>query len=137
MTNFTRPLSGINRRLVAFVFSRRRVFAYKSLECSGSWLRDRYLGHVCLVTLLQISILIGASEFADMHPSADVLGVDLSPIQPNFVPPNCRFEVDDINQDWTYPENKFDFVHLRGLTGCIPDWTKFYEGAIKFVLPHQ
>ncbi|KAI8716926.1 hypothetical protein NCS52_00987200 [Fusarium sp. LHS14.1] len=78
---------------------------------------------------------IWAIEFADMHPSADVLGVDLSPIQPNFVPPNCRFEVDDINQDWTYPENKFDFVHLRGLTGCIPDWTKFYEGAIKHVKP--
>ncbi|KAM5384601.1 hypothetical protein ACJZ2D_001346 [Fusarium nematophilum] len=75
---------------------------------------------------------IWAIEFADMFPSADVLGVDLSPIQPNFVPPNCRFEVDDINQEWTYPEDKFDLVHLRGLTGCIPDWTKFYEKAIKF-----
>ncbi|KAI8710914.1 hypothetical protein NCS52_01520100 [Fusarium sp. LHS14.1] len=31
---------------------------------------------------------IWAIEFADMHLSADVLGVDLSPIQPNYVPPN-------------------------------------------------
>ncbi|KAM5349833.1 hypothetical protein ACJ41O_006338 [Fusarium nematophilum] len=79
--------------------------------------------------------LASGSEFADMFPSADVLGVDLSPIQPNFVPPNCRFEVDDINQEWTYPEDKFDLVHLRGLTGCIPDWTKFYEKAIKHIKP--
>ncbi|KAF5008110.1 hypothetical protein FDECE_5594 [Fusarium decemcellulare] len=78
---------------------------------------------------------IWAIEFADMHPSADVLGVDLSPIQPSFVPPNCRFEVDDINKDWTYPNDHFDFIHLRGLTGCLPDWNKFYEKAIKHVKP--
>ncbi|KAK1772791.1 S-adenosyl-L-methionine-dependent methyltransferase [Phialemonium atrogriseum] len=78
---------------------------------------------------------IWAIDFADAHPSADVLGVDLSPIQPNFVPPNCRFEVDDINKDWTFPENKFDFVHIRAMTGCIPDWTEFYAKAMKHVKP--
>ncbi|KAF5004713.1 hypothetical protein FDECE_8824 [Fusarium decemcellulare] len=76
-----------------------------------------------------------AIELADMHPSANVLGVDLSPIQPSFVPPNCKFEVDDINQEWTYPEEKFDFIHMRGLTGCIPDWDQFHEKAIKYLKP--
>ena len=71
------------------------------------------------------------SEFADEHPSADVVGVDLSPIQPSFVPPNCKFEVDDINKDWTYPENKFDLVHIRAMTGCIPDWPEFHKKAFK------
>ncbi|KAL1865934.1 hypothetical protein VTK73DRAFT_4996 [Phialemonium thermophilum] len=78
---------------------------------------------------------IWAINFADQHPSAEVIGVDLSPIQPNFVPPNCRFEVDDINKDWTYPENKFDFVHVRAMTGCIPDWTEFYKKAFKHLKP--
>ncbi|KAM0414577.1 hypothetical protein ACHAPT_013582 [Fusarium lateritium] len=76
---------------------------------------------------------IWAIEFADMHPSADVLGVDLSPIQPNYVPPNCRFEVDDINQEWTYANDHFDFVHIRAMLGCIPDWTELFEKAFKFV----
>ncbi|WAO97385.1 Hypothetical protein NCS54_01511000 [Fusarium falciforme] len=74
-------------------------------------------------------------EFADLHPSADVLGVDLSPIQPTFVPPNCRFEVDDINQEWSHPDNHFDFVHIRAMMGCIPDWTELFEKAFKHTLP--
>ncbi|KAF4951582.1 hypothetical protein FGADI_7357 [Fusarium gaditjirri] len=78
---------------------------------------------------------IWAIEFADEHPSADVLGVDLSPIQPNFVPPNCRFEVDDITNEWTYPDDTFDFIHARSMTGCIPDWTEFYRKAFKHTKP--
>lgn len=74
------------------------------------------------------------SEFADLNQSADVIGVDLSPIQPKFVPPNCRFEVDDITQDWTYPTNHFDFIHVRGLIGCLPDWTELFERAFKLVI---
>ncbi|RSL83727.1 hypothetical protein CEP52_016645 [Fusarium oligoseptatum] len=78
---------------------------------------------------------IWAIEFADMHPSADVLGVDLSPIQPNYVPPNCRFEVDDINQEWTYANDHFDFVHIRAMLGCIPDWTELFEKTFKHTQP--
>lgn len=43
-----------------------------------------------------------------------MLGVDLSPIQPEYVPPNCVFEVDDIDDDWVY-QHKFDFIHARYL----------------------
>ncbi|KAM0372052.1 hypothetical protein ACHAPK_004615 [Fusarium culmorum] len=66
---------------------------------------------------------------ADLHPSAEIVGVDLSPIQPNFVPLNCRFEVDDINKEWTYPDNKFDFIHLRYMTGTVPNWKDLLEKA--------
>lgn len=75
------------------------------------------------------------SEFADEHPSAEVLGVDLSPIQPGFVPPNCRFEVDDITKSWTHAENKFDFIHIRAMTGCIPNWTEFYKTGLQHLKP--
>jgi hypothetical protein len=91
------------------------------------------LGNVSLSISPVITSPNDRSEFADANPSAEVVGVDLSPIQPSFVPPNCRFEVDDINQDWTYPNDHFDFVHVRALIGCIPDWTKLYEKAFKFV----
>ncbi|KAL2824368.1 S-adenosyl-L-methionine-dependent methyltransferase [Aspergillus cavernicola] len=70
---------------------------------------------------------IWAIDTADEYPSACVTGVDLSPIQPPFVPPNCVFEIDDITLSWTYPPNSFDFIHVRELFGCIPDWDKFFR----------
>jgi len=39
-------------------------------------------------------------DMADLYPTAQVLGTDLSPVQPSWVPPNCRFEVDDFELDW-------------------------------------
>ena len=37
-------------------------------------------------------------EFADEFPGAVVIGTDLSPIQPDFVPPNLKFYVDDFQR---------------------------------------
>ncbi|CAM1506216.1 Fc.00g058570.m01.CDS01 [Cosmosporella sp. VM-42] len=76
-----------------------------------------------------------AVDFADENPSSVVIGVDLSPIQPNFVPPNCRFEVDDINKEWTFAEDHFDFIHVRAMTGCVPDWTEFHKKSLKHLKP--
>ncbi|KAE8147860.1 S-adenosyl-L-methionine-dependent methyltransferase [Aspergillus avenaceus] len=59
-----------------------------------------------------------AMEFADQYPSAQVIGNDLSPIQPKWVAPNCRFEIDDFESDWVH-KIPFDFIHGRDLEGCI------------------
>ncbi|KAH7165651.1 S-adenosyl-L-methionine-dependent methyltransferase [Dactylonectria macrodidyma] len=75
------------------------------------------------------------TEFAQQHESAEVYGVDLSPVQPNMVPVNVKFEVDDINLDWTYPKNHFDFVHIRLLTGSIPSWPGFHRKVLKHLSP--
>ena len=47
---------------------------------------------------------IWAIDAADRYPSALVTGTDLSPIQPSWVPPNCKFEIDDAEREWTHPE---------------------------------
>lgn len=52
-----------------------------------------------------------------MFPSAEIIGTDLSPIQPAFVPPNVHFQIDDMLLDWTWEEDYFDFVHFRALYG--------------------
>lgn len=39
-------------------------------------------------------------DVGEMYPSARVVGVDLSPIQPEWVPPNVSFEIDDFEADW-------------------------------------
>lgn len=48
-----------------------------------------------------------------------MVGVDLSPIQPSWVPPNLKFLVDDIEDEWMHGGD-FDFVHMR----CISPWLK-------------
>ncbi|RJE26710.1 hypothetical protein PHISCL_00941 [Aspergillus sclerotialis] len=75
-----------------------------------------------------------ALDFADLYPSTSVIGTDLSPIQPGWVPPNLRFEVDDCCDDWLY-ENPFDFIHVRGLYGCVADWDRFYSQAMEHLVP--
>ncbi|KAI6844416.1 hypothetical protein KC340_g754 [Hortaea werneckii] len=62
-----------------------------------------------------------AIEFADRHPRCQVTGTDLSPIQPDIVPRNVEFIVDDITSEWLYPQ-KFDFIHSRAITVGIKDW---------------
>ncbi|KAL7276562.1 hypothetical protein RUND412_000442 [Rhizina undulata] len=78
---------------------------------------------------------IWAIDFADLYPSGHVIGVDLSPIQPSWVPPNVTFEVDDIEEIWPYKDNSFDFVHLRNMAGFIYDWPKLYRQAFKALKP--
>lgn len=61
-----------------------------------------------------------AIEFADDNPDAEVNGVDLSPIQPDYLPPNVQFTVDNIEEEWT--DKKYDYVHCRDMAGSIRDW---------------
>ncbi|EFX06485.1 methyltransferase type 11 [Grosmannia clavigera kw1407] len=76
-----------------------------------------------------------AIDFADDHPGAEVIGTDISPIQPIWVPPNTKFELEDFTQPWTFPENSFDYVHMRWLYGSVPDWTKLIREAYRVLKP--
>jgi hypothetical protein len=58
------------------------------------------------------------------NPSSSVLGTDLSPIQPEFTPPNCHFEIDDIEDEWLW-SSKFDFIYGRYITPFLSDLPKF------------
>jgi hypothetical protein len=80
-------------------------------------------------------VLTRRSDMADTYPSARVIGTDLSPIQPPFVPPNCAFEIEDVNMEWTYPMNHFDFIHVRELFGCVRDWDVFFAESFKHIIP--
>ncbi|KAI6352179.1 hypothetical protein MCOR25_009512 [Pyricularia grisea] len=71
---------------------------------------------------------IWACDFADEHPEAHVVGVDLSPIQPHFVPTNCRFIIDDIESEWLF-DDKFDLVFIRNMLGSFESWQNIFERA--------
>ncbi|KAH8681205.1 S-adenosyl-L-methionine-dependent methyltransferase [Xylariales sp. PMI_506] len=53
-----------------------------------------------------------ALELAFTHPAAQVIGTDLSPIQPSRIPTNLQFEIDDAEDPWVY-RHKFDLIHGR------------------------
>lgn len=52
-------------------------------------------------------------------PEAHVIGNDISPIQPQWVPPNVEFVVDDFEREWMYPADNFDFIHSRTIAGYV------------------
>ena len=64
-----------------------------------------------------------------------VTGTDLSDIQPYFVPPNCKFELDDAQLEWTFAAKHFDFVHVRCLFGSIKDWPALYSEIFRCTKP--
>ncbi|KAJ5122112.1 hypothetical protein N7448_003242 [Penicillium atrosanguineum] len=78
---------------------------------------------------------IWAIEFADENPEAEVIGIDLSPIQPSWVPPNCRFEIDDFEQPWSY-NKPFDYIHGRELAGAVRDHEKLFRQAFENLKPN-
>lgn len=68
-------------------------------------------------------------DMADAHPEATIKGIDLSPIQPSWIPPNLKFEVDDYNLEWL-DHNKFDLIHARELLGTVPSWPEMYRKVL-------
>ncbi|CAG8292899.1 unnamed protein product [Penicillium salamii] len=77
---------------------------------------------------------IWAMDYADANPGSEVIGIDLSPIQPSWVPPNCRFEVDDFEQAWSH-QQPFDLIHGRELEGFIRDHDRFFAQVLDNLNP--
>ena len=77
---------------------------------------------------------IWAIDFADEHPATEVLGIDLSPIQPSFIPPNLTFQVDDLESEWTFGK-KFDLIYSRMMIGSFVNVPKFVERSFEGLSP--
>ncbi|KAK1838132.1 methyltransferase domain-containing protein [Colletotrichum chrysophilum] len=76
---------------------------------------------------------IWAIDFADEFPSAEVIGVDLSPIQPEWIPTNCKFEIDDLEKDWQF-SRPFDFIMCRGMAGSFSDLPAMIQKIYEYYL---
>lgn len=78
---------------------------------------------------------IWAIELGDVLPSATIIGVDQSPIQPMWVPPNVSFEIDDVNKPWLQAERSVDFVYIRTMAGSVTNWPELLQEAYKTLKP--
>jgi SAM-dependent methyltransferase len=71
-----------------------------------------------------------AIEFGDQHPQAHVTGIDLSPIQPAWTPPNVQFKVGDLEEPWGFSD-KLDFIYIRMMTGSFSHWPQIIEQCME------
>ncbi|KAF5703091.1 methyltransferase [Fusarium globosum] len=76
-------------------------------------------------------------DLADMYPNSQFHGMDLSPIQPDWVPENAMFVVDDIEHEagWTYGDETFDYIHIRHTVHSIQDRELLWERIWKHLKP--
>jgi SAM-dependent methyltransferase len=118
---------------------------------SWSWLlstriwREMFVSY-CAIYCRQQSLNLGctvdlgtgtglwAIQFADEHPRANVIGTDLSAMQPTLVPPNLKFEVDDFEAPWNWPQ-KFDLIHGRMLNCSFADGKRLFQQAYDALKP--
>ncbi|SPO01214.1 uncharacterized protein DNG_03961 [Cephalotrichum gorgonifer] len=75
-----------------------------------------------------------AIELGDSFPGAQVIGCDLSPIQPTWTAPNVKFQIDDVESEWTYPFS-FDFIVSRGMAASIGNWNGLASSIYKNLKP--
>ncbi|KJZ70779.1 hypothetical protein HIM_09829 [Hirsutella minnesotensis 3608] len=75
-----------------------------------------------------------AVDMADRDPSRIIIGLDISPIQPEFVPPNVHFFVENVETEWRETD-KYHLVHLRGMSGSIKDWPSLFHKIYQALKP--
>ncbi|KAJ2899827.1 S-adenosyl-L-methionine-dependent methyltransferase [Zalerion maritima] len=77
-----------------------------------------------------------AIEFANAYPECRIIGTDLSPIQPEYIPSNCGFLIDDANHPWPSDwAGKFDYVHTRAIGMGVSDWDLFVSQSYTALKP--
>ncbi|KAF4537576.1 Tam domain methyltransferase protein [Lasiodiplodia theobromae] len=77
-----------------------------------------------------------AIEMASQFPNADITGTDLSPIQPEWVPENVQFVIDDAQEDdWLLKPDSYDYIHTRVLLGCFEDFREIVRKSYKYLKP--
>ena len=67
----------------------------------------------------------------DRYPQAEIIGIDLSASAPIWVPPNTRFEIADIEDEWTFSA-PFDFIYCRYMAGAIKNWPQLIQRSFKY-----
>jgi trans-aconitate methyltransferase len=77
-----------------------------------------------------------AIEVAELYPNASIIGTDLSPMQPTWVPPNVTFELHDCLQyPWEF-SRQFDLIHTQLLNGfAVKYWREFYTECFRNLKP--
>ncbi|CAI4215511.1 unnamed protein product [Parascedosporium putredinis] len=118
----------------------RMLPRYRRNTQGGDMVVDRQASrYVWLVTLRGELCLSpkkdGAKRVLDVGTGTGVWAIDYADAHPEAQgTPNCSFEVDDVEKDWTW-EKPFDFIFGRVLAGCFSDYQAFIDKAFAALEP--
>ncbi|KAF2144413.1 uncharacterized protein K452DRAFT_316415 [Aplosporella prunicola CBS 121167] len=77
-----------------------------------------------------------AIEMGNEFPDCEITGTDLSPIQPEWVPDNVQFIIDDAaEEDWLIKPNSYDYIHTRVLLGSFEDFRDIIRKSYRYLKP--
>ncbi|KAJ4997483.1 hypothetical protein K4K48_006864 [Colletotrichum sp. SAR 10_66] len=68
----------------------------------------------------------GANRVLDVGTGTGIWSID--------VPPNCKFEIDDVDKDWTW-STPFDFIFVRHMNACFASWERMLSQAYENLEP--
>ncbi|KAL9107067.1 MAG: hypothetical protein Q9227_008013 [Pyrenula ochraceoflavens] len=75
-------------------------------------------------------------EMADYYPQCQITGTDLSAIQPDSVPENVLFEIDDATEtDWARPLNHYDMIRTCFMLGSFTSYPTVLRTAYSHLRP--
>src|ERR1700686_1222245 len=80
---------------------------------------------------------IWAVEVAEEYPHSQVYGIDLSPVQPMYVPENCDFGLENILNGSFFHDQKFDLIQSRMMFHGIADiqWPSYLAEIYRMTKP--
>ncbi|KAG9043039.1 hypothetical protein FS837_010109 [Tulasnella sp. UAMH 9824] len=78
-----------------------------------------------------------AIAMAKQFPDADVVGLDLVPVNPSSEQPhNCRFEICNVNAELDrYPSDAFNIVHIRLMLQGVKDYHELFRQVHRILRP--
>ncbi|KIM23690.1 hypothetical protein M408DRAFT_45059, partial [Serendipita vermifera MAFF 305830] len=80
---------------------------------------------------------VWCTEMAREFPHCEVLGVDLAPMPvfPGQMPPNCKFEMNDVNRGLEHLQGMYDVVHARAIGMGLKDFRKSLQQVVGCAKP--
>ena len=73
---------------------------------------------------------------SNVLPHATITGIDLSAVQPDNVPSNVYFEVQDCAEDdWVRPRGSIDYCHVRFMAGALTSYSDLIQTSRRYLRP--
>ncbi|KAI9668987.1 MAG: hypothetical protein M1829_005215 [Trizodia sp. TS-e1964] len=93
--------------------------------------------HVRNAKILDIGTGTGiwAIDMADKYLESTVIGLDLSLIQPEKIPPNLRFRILNFEDHWNFGFDAWDLLHFRLGCGSVNSWPEIYDRIFQHLKP--
>lgn len=81
-----------------------------------------------------------ALDFAAAYPSANILGVDLKPLQPSSTPSNIQFRIADVMNSTSWHNasgtaQQYDIIHSRSISSGVSSWPALITLAWEHLRP--